>query len=169
MVLSIRYLSSSAIDLDDKANAAVRVGLVFAFAGLATGSLWAKFTWGAWWTNDKQLNGAAITTLIYLAYLLLRTSMDDEEKRGRISAVYNIFAFAMMLLFIFVLPRLGDSIELHPGKGGNPAFSNYDLDNKLRMLFYPAVICWIGVGYWIYTIRYRMQRVSRKIDQRYEE
>lgn len=169
MVLSIRHLGSNSLDHDDKASAAVRVGLVFAFCGLATGSLWAKFTWGAWWTSDKQLNGAAMVTLIYLAYLLLRSSLEDDAKRARISAVYNIFAFVMMILFIFVLPRMGSSIELHPGKGGNPAFSNYDLDNKLRLLFYPAVICWIGMAYWMYTLRYRLQRINRRIDDRYDD
>ena len=169
MVQSIRLLAGGNLKWDLKSEAAVKVGLVFAFAGLATGSLWARFTWGAWWTADKQLNGAALVTLIYLAYLVLRSTVEDDEKRARTSAVYNIFAFVMLLLFIFIIPRMGDSIELHPGKGGNPAFSNYDLDNKLRMMFYPAVIAWIAIGYWIYSIRYRISVLDKKLDDYDEE
>jgi heme exporter protein C len=88
--------------------------------------------------------------------------MDDPLKRGRISAVYNIFAFVIMIVFIQVLPRLTDS--LHPGNGGNPAFSNYDLDNNMRLVFYPAMIGWIGVGYWIWDLRTRWMRLKEESD-----
>ena len=100
------------------------MGMFFSFMGLFTGMVWAKFTWGAWWTNDPKLNGTAITILIYLAYFVLRNSMDDARKKARISAVYNIFAFVMMIVFIGILPRMTDS--LHPGNGGNPGFNSYD-------------------------------------------
>jgi heme exporter protein C len=160
---SIRYLSSSNLNEDNGALQAVNTGLVFALLGLATGSLWARFTWGTWWVDDTKLNGAAITTLIYLAYLILRSSVNDEAKRARLSAVYNIFAYVMLLLFLMVIPRLTDS--LHPGSGGNPAFSKYDLDSSLRMIFYPAVAAWIGLAYWIYTILKRMAIIKQKIEE----
>jgi hypothetical protein len=79
--------------------------------------------------------------LSYLAYLVLRNSMEDEQKRASISAIYGIFAFVIMIVFIGILPRMTDS--LHPGKGGNPGFNTYDLDNQMRMVFYPAVLAWI--------------------------
>ena len=82
--------------------------MVFGVIGLLTGSLWARYTWGAWWVNDTKLNGAAATMLVYVAYMLLRNSMTDEQKRARIAAVYNIFAYFMMLVLIMVLPRLTD-------------------------------------------------------------
>ena len=127
-------------------------------SGTFPGMVWAKFTWGAWWTNDPKLNGTAITILIYLAYFVLRNSMDDARKKARISAVYNIFAFVMMIVFIGILPRMTDS--LHPGNGGNPGFNSYDLDNGLRMVFYPAVIGWILVGTWIASLRYRLKALQ---------
>ena len=154
---SIQYLSKGNLIDDYKAEETARVGVVFGILGLITGSIWAKFTWGAWWTNDVKLNGAAATMLVYFAYFLLRNSMDDEEKRARIAAVYSIFAFALMAVFIFILPRMTDS--LHPGNGGNPAFSNYDLDSRMRLVFYPAVIGWILLGIWITDIRVRIRRI----------
>ncbi len=158
LIYSIRYLSGNSIAHDIAAANAAHVGLVFAIAGLVTGSLWARFTWGAWWVSDPRLNGAAIGVLIYLAYFVLRSSVGDDEKSARLGAVYNIFAFVMMLLFVMVLPRLTDS--LHPGVGGNPAFNKYDLDDNLRVVFYPAVIGWIGMGLWLLEVRNRIARIE---------
>lgn len=162
LVQSIRYLQNSRHENDTKAVNAAQVGLFFCFPGLLTGSLWAKFTWGTWWTfQDPKLNGVAISILIYLAYFILRTSVDDEQKKARISAVYNIFAFVMMNVFIMILPRLTDS--LHPGNGGNPAFGKYDLDDQMRLVFYPAVIGWVLFSYWIFEIKTRISAISNQV------
>lgn len=145
------------------ASEAAKVGIFFGFLGLATGMLWAKYTWGAWWVNDAKLNGAAASILVYLAYFMLRSSLDEEQKRARISAVYSIFAFSLMLVFIMILPRLTDS--LHPGNGGNPGFGSYDLDRKMRMVFYPAVIGWSLIGVWIWEIRVRIGLINEVMNQ----
>lgn len=164
VIYSIRYLSGFNAGYDLIARQAVYAGLLFGILGLMTGSLWARFTWGQWWVSDTKLNGAAITTLIYLAYIILRGSIQEEQSRARISAVYNIFAFVILVVMLMILPRLNDS--LHPGNGGNPAFSKYDLDNSLRMVFYPAVMGWIGISLWILQIRIRMARIVEKTENR---
>ncbi|MEX2379126.1 MAG: cytochrome c biogenesis protein [Vicingaceae bacterium] len=164
MIYSIKNLSSSNLEDDRKAIQMVNVGIIFGILGTITGSIWAKFTWGAFWTNDVKLNGSAITMLIYLAYVILRGSMDDEQKRARISAVYNIFAFVLLLVFIGILPRMTDS--LHPGNGGNPGFNNYDLDNNMKLVFYPAVLGWILLGLWLSNIRIRMANLKEKLINR---
>ncbi len=157
---SIKYLRSNDLNHDDWAVEMATSGLVLGLLGIVTGSLWARFTWGAWWVNDPKLNGAAIAMLIYFAYFILRQSFDDDRKRARLSAVYNIFAFIFMIVFIGILPRLTDS--LHPGNGGNPAFSQYDLNSDMRMVFYPAVIGWAMLSYWIVTLRLRLRRMERE-------
>lgn len=163
VIYSIKYLNSSNENDDLIAVESVNVGIICCFVGLATGMIWAKFTWGDYWTNDPKLNGSAISTLMYLAFIVLRSSIDEEQKRAKISAIYNIFAFPMMIVLIFVLPRLTDS--LHPGNGGNPGFSNYDLDNRMRLVFYPAVLGWIMIGTWIMTIRYRIRLIENRRNQ----
>ena len=137
-IYAIIYLAKNELRYDHWSSQLAHTGLIFGLLGLLTGSLWARYSWGAWWVNDPQLNGVAITLLIYLAYFILRNSIQDYHKRARISAVYNIFAFMMLVVFVGLVPKVTDS--LHPGKGGNPAFNKYDLDNTLRMVFYPAVI-----------------------------
>jgi heme exporter protein C len=99
--------------------------------------------------------------LIYLAYLVLRGSLEDEQKRARIAAVYNIFAFVLLIVFIGILPRMTDS--LHPGNGGNPGFNNYDLDNNMKLVFYPAVLAWILLALWIANLRLRISRLKENL------
>jgi heme exporter protein C len=160
---SLKTLSTNSLVNDNKAYDAAVTGFFFSLPGIATGSLWAKYTWGTWWTfQDPKLNGVAISILIYLAYFILRSSIEDEQKKARISAVYNVFAFVMMNVFIMILPRLTDS--LHPGNGGNPAFSKYDMDNSMRLVFYPAVIGWILFSFWLYELKNRMSVLKSKLD-----
>ena len=157
MIYSISYLRTENRLNDLYAKELAITGFFLATLGLITGSIWARFTWGAFWTNDPKLNGTAVTMLIYLAYFVLRGSVEDPVKRGRLAAIYNVFSFVMMIVFIQILPRLTDS--LHPGNGGNPAFSQYDLDSKMRMVFYPAVVGWTLVGVWITNLRIRYQKL----------
>ncbi len=158
VIYSIKYLSGSAVRDDLVAVESVNVGLFFSILGLITGMLWAKYTWGAYWSNDPKQNSAAIATLLYLAYLVLRSSIDEQQKRAKITAVYNVFAFPVMLSLLFILPRLTDS--LHPGNGGNPGFNSYDLDKNMRVVFYPACLGWILFGVWLLTLRVRIRQLD---------
>lgn len=160
VVYSIKYLSSGDENHDLRAVEGVNTGIVFGFLGLATGMIWGKYTWGSPWPNDPKMNSAAIATLMYLAYIVLRNSLQEEQRRARISAVYNIFAFPIMIVLLFILPRMTDS--LHPGNGGNPGFSSYDLDSRMRLVFYPACLGWILIGLWISTLRFRIRKIENK-------
>lgn len=84
--------TTSPID-DFYSKAFAATGTLYGFLGLSTGAIWANYQWGSPWSGDPKQNGAAIAMLIYLAYFVLRGSMTDEDKRSRIAAVYNIFAF----------------------------------------------------------------------------
>ena len=156
------YLSKSNIKDDINAEKFANTGILLGSLGVITGSLWARFTWGAWWVNDSKLNGAAISILIYFAYVVLRNSMDEEQKRAKVAAVYNIFACVLMLVFVMVYPRLNQVDSLHPGNGGNPGFSSYDLDKNMRIVFYPAVLGWILIGIWISRLSARVEAVAYK-------
>jgi len=160
VVQSIKYLSSNNQENDLKAVQSVNAGIIFGMLGIITGAVWARFTWGQAWSFDVKQNFAAIAMLLYFAYLVLRNAIDEEQKRAKISAIYNIFAFPMMVVLLFVLPRLSDS--LHPGNGGNPGFNSYDLDSRMRMVFYPACLGWILIGYWIYTLLFRVSSLENK-------
>jgi heme exporter protein C len=125
--------------------------------------IWANYTWGAPWHGDPKQIGAAIALLVYFAYFVLRGSFDNQEQRARLSSIYNIFAFATMVPLLFIIPRLPDVASVHPGNGGNPGFNAYDLDSRMRLVFYPAVIGWFLVGLWIVTLRVRVKALYEKI------
>ena len=162
-IYSIRYLRSSSENDDLMAVESANVGIIFGILGLITGAVWAKFTWGEAWSNDPKQNSAAIALLVYLAYLVLRNALEEEQKRGRISAVYNIFAFPIMVVLLFILPRMTDS--LHPGNGGNPGFNTKDMAPELRPVFYPAVLGWILISVWITPLRYRIRKVENRLNE----
>ena len=157
---SIKYLRTGDLQDDIYAVQFTNTGIFFSILGMLTGMEWAQYTWGAAWSNDPKQLGTAMSMLIYFAYSILRGGLKDEEKKAKISAVYNVFAFAMMIPLIFILPRMVDS--LHPGNGGNPAFAKYDLDSDMRKVFYAAVIGWIMLGWWIATLKTRLGLVRFK-------
>jgi len=163
VIYSINYLRTGKQAYDLASTECVKTGLFFYAMGLITGMIWAKFTWGDYWSNDPKQNSAAIGCLLYCAYMILRNSIEEEQKRGKIAAIYNIFAFPIMVVLLFIIPRMTDS--LHPGSGGNPAFGKYDLDNSMKVAFYPAMLGWSLVAIWIATLRYRMQLIDYNQNQ----
>lgn len=160
VVYSIKYLRTEDPKFDIYASKLANMGVAFGVLGIVTGMIWANYTWGEPWSNDPKQNASAISLLIYLAYFVLRSSIQDEQQRSKVSSVYNIFAFSLMIPLLFILPRMADS--LHPGNGGNPGFNAYDLDSDLRKVFYIAILGWTLLGYWIASISVRLELTQQK-------
>lgn len=158
---AVKYLRKPSTENDIWSVEFANTGLALGLLGIFTGMIWANYTWGSPWHGDPKQNGAAISLLVYLAYFVLRGSVENHEQRARLSAVYNIFAFASMIPLIFIIPRMTSS--MHPGSGGNPGFNMYDLDSNMRLVFYPAVIGWILLGGWIATLRIRTKLIEEKL------
>ncbi|MFL5731101.1 MAG: cytochrome c biogenesis protein [Cytophagaceae bacterium] len=162
-IFSIMYLAGHKHSNDNFAVEAANTGIAFGVLGLITGMIWAKFTWGQYWSGDPKQNASAIGLLIYLAYMVLRGSFSDDQQRARISAIYNIFAFPILFALLYILPRQAKD-SLHPGNGGNPAFSSYDLNFDMKLVFYPSVIAFILLAVWITILRTRMRNADDKLN-----
>ena len=171
LVNAVRYLRTLNLKYDIQSRHFATVGIVFGILGYATGTIWMSYTWAdpnnpafesfSAIAREPKLIGAAIALLIYFAYMVLRDSINDMDKRARISAVYNVFAYAMLFPSIWIVPRLLPS--LHPGGSeGNPALDTRDIDNSMRMVFYPAVIGWTLLGLWITTLKIRLSLLKEK-------
>lgn len=170
-IYSIKYLRGFNYRNDLFAKNFAAVGSVFGILGYLTGIVWANYTWVsdqnqslANILKEPKLIGAAIALLIYGAYFVLRGSFTDIDKRARVSAVYNIFAFVMLFPSIWIIPRMVGS--LHPGApgsdSGNPALNFNDVDSRLRIVFYPAIIGWTLLGVWLATLKIRLELLSDK-------
>ena len=93
MIASVAYLVTSQRRWDSLALSSAEIGLVFTIAATASGSVWAKPAWNVWWTWDPRLTTYTILFLLYVAYFMLRSAMEDPARRARFAAVYGIFAF----------------------------------------------------------------------------
>ncbi len=162
-IFSIRYLRGFHEKEDLVAIEAANVGVLFGILGLITGMIWAKSTWGAFWVRDPKLDGAAVGMFIYMAYMVLRGSIDDTHKRAKVSAVFNIFAFILWIVFVMVLPRMSSS-TIHPGQDGAPVMA-LKLSSSTRIVFWPAMLGWMLLGFWIMNLRIRIRKLSIKNEE----
>ena len=170
VVNSIRYLRTLNHKYDIYARQFAVVGIVFGLLGYATGAIWMSYTWAdpnnplfdsfSALAREPKLIGTAVALLIYFAYMVLRDSINDMDKRARISAVYNIFAYAMLFPAIWIMPRLLPS--LHPGQEGNPALDFKDVSPLMRMVEWPAFLGWALLGVWITTLKIRLNLLKEK-------
>lgn len=160
LVYSLLFLSKYDLRKDVMASSAAGVGAFFGILGFATGTLWATYTWGGTLTDDPKQMCTAIAILIYLAYLVLRMSIHDVDKRARISAVFNIFAYALLIPLTYIIPRMVDS--LHPGSATTPGFASKDTDGTMKLVLYPAFIGWTLLSVWIFTLVVRYRKLQLK-------
>lgn len=165
VIFAIKYLSKQNLNDDLWSESFIKIGILTGILGCVTGSSWASITWQSWWpVDDPKLNGVAIGMFMYLAYLILRSTLKDPYQKARISSVYAVLIFPIFMALIAIMPKLSED-SLHPGSGGTVGFNKYDLDNTLRMFFYPAVIGWILIFSWITVLRYRFETLKNKIQE----
>jgi heme exporter protein C len=159
VVYSIMYLKTNQLKYDLISNELINTGLWFGFFGIITGMEWASIQWGAPWNNDPKQVGAALTLLIYCAYMVLRNSMKDQDKKARLASVYNIFSFAIIIPLIYIIPA--HFASLHPGSDNKPFEALKTQDTLLKYVSIPAFFGWILFGIWITEIRVRMKKIEQ--------
>jgi heme exporter protein C len=94
LIGSVGYLATRRDGCDRLAAAAAELGVVFTGITIASGSIWGKPTWGAWWTWDARLTSTAVLFLVYVGYLLLRAMVEEPDQRARFAAVVGIVGAA---------------------------------------------------------------------------
>jgi len=99
----IAYLARGERRWDILALSSVEIGLTFITMTVVTGSLWARPAWGTYWTWEPRLTISAVQLLIYIAYGMLRASIDSPERKARFAAVYGIVAFVTVPLSWFAI------------------------------------------------------------------
>jgi heme exporter protein C len=164
-VVGIIYLRTARQKWDIVGLAAVEIGMVFALINVVTGSIWARPIWNTWWTWDPRLTTATIMLLIYAAYLMLRSGIDEPNRRARFGAIYAIIGFLSVPLTFFSA-RLFRTI--HPvviganQPGGEGAF---DMTADMRVVFFFSLFVFTVLFIDLMWHRIRLGQLSDKVEQ----
>jgi heme exporter protein C len=109
--LRLLWLGDERYDLES--YTAVHIGLIFGVLTLVTGSIWARVSWGVWWTwSSRQLVMFLVLFLFYAAYFMLRYSVEAGRRRANMSAVYALFGIVLVPIS-FLAIRLSQDL-IHP-------------------------------------------------------
>jgi heme exporter protein C len=156
MIASCIYLAKRSIKRDHLASSAAELGLLFCILATATGSIFAKATWGSFWNWDPRETSIVILLMIYGAYFALRSAVPDPEKRRVFAAVYTILAFVTVPFLVFVVPRI--TASLHPENTMNPAKPG--MDPKTLKVFLGSLLAYTGLFVWMLRLKMRVLRLE---------
>jgi heme exporter protein C len=159
------YLARGERRWDLVALASVEIGVIFTFANIVSGAIWARPIWNTWWTWDPRLVTATVMELVYIAYLMLRQGIEDPDRRARFGAVYGIVGFLSVPL-TFLSIRIFRTI--HPvviGSGDPTAQGAFDMSPKMRVAFFYSLFTFTFVYITVLWHRLRLQRLSEKVEQ----
>lgn len=112
-LFGVLYLAKRKEIFDKLALASAEVGVIFCTLVIVTGPIWARGTWGAWWTWDPRLTVTLLLWFVYLAYLMLRSFTDGGERTARFAAVYGIVGLLVIPLNYFAIELFGGG-AMHP-------------------------------------------------------
>jgi heme exporter protein C len=159
------YLVKKDLKWDIYEVAAVEISLVFFFITIVLGSIWARPIWNTWWTWDPRLTTAAVTELIYIAYFMLRQSLEDPDRRARFGAVYTLLGAVSAPITFFAI-RLFRTI--HPvvvGSGDPNAEGGFSMTGDMRLAFFFALFAFTIVFIDLFWNRIRMGLLEQKVEQ----
>ena len=100
---ALRLEASTRNTIGSAVSSAAEVGLAFTTVVLITGPLWARPVWGIWWTWDARLTSTFVLWVLYVSYLLLRTLVEEPDRRALLSSLFGIFAFLDVPLVFFAI------------------------------------------------------------------
>jgi heme exporter protein C len=162
-IAGIAYLRSRSPRWDWWGVAAVEVGIVAAFIGTVTGSIWARPVWNTWWTWDPRLTTVTILLLTYAGYMMLRGALDEPERRARYGAIFAILAFVNVPLVYFSTRIVERTVHPVVFAGDNP---NAEGDMALTPAMNDALlICMIfGLLFFTWLLLRRVQLARREAE-----
>ena len=170
-IMAIKHLRSGDASWDMRSYVAIHLSIILGVGVLATGSIWARASWGHWWVWDEPvLVSFLVVFLLYCVYYPLRFSIEDPERQARYSSVFAIAAGAFVPLN-FIAVRLAQSFT-HPRvlsqTGGN-------LPGEMRLTFLVSLlaVALLYVTLWKLELTaksasMRLKRLRRKLEERRE-
>ena len=152
----LRLLMTRNERYDLESYTAVHQGTIFGVLTLVTGAIWAKASWGVWWTwSSNQLVLFLVLFLFYCAYFMLRFSIEPGPRRERISAVYALFGVALIPVSFFAIRLANDFIH--------PTVFTRDGPQMTGEMFFAFCVSWGSITLLAYVM-YRVELAGKRID-----
>jgi heme exporter protein C len=164
-IAGIAYLRGGNRQWDRIGRSSVEIGLVFTVMATASGSIWARPAWNTWWTWDPRLVTYTIMALLYVAYLMLRQSIEDPERQMRFAAVYGLVAFVSVPI-TFLSIRWWRTI--HPvviGSGSPTAEGGFDMTAPMRVTFFFSLFTFTLFYVALLWNRVRLARLAERVEE----
>ena len=165
-ISAIIFLRKGLFIYDAVTESAVEIGLVFTLIAIITGSIWARPIWNTWWTWDPRLTTVLVMELIYAAYLLLRSGVDDPARRAKYAAVYAIAGFVSVPL-TFLSIRIFRTI--HPvivGGSNSAAAGSFAMTGRMQVAFFASLAAFSILFAAFYWHRLRLGLLQKKLEDR---
>ena len=159
-VANLLYVWKRSPKFDWLGVACAEVGIACITIVLITGPIWAKPVWGIWWTWDARLTSTFILWILYVCYLLLRTLVDEPDRRALLSALYGIFAFVDVPI-VFGAIRWWRTQHPAPVIMGG---ANSGLEPTMRAVFFLNVLAMHVLAAFLITERYMLERNMHDIE-----
>lgn len=151
--------------LAEKSHNSACLGMLFVILTVITGSIWARISWGSFWNWDPRETSIVVLLLVYIAYFSLHSALGRSGSRDRITAVYLIFAMAMVPFFAFIVPRVYPS--LHPDPIINPD-RQVHLEERMKLTLLASAVSFMLLYFYMFSIMNRMSILKKKIGDRHE-
>lgn len=165
VIAAIAYLKTNDMRWDVAGMAGIEIGMVFMALCIVSGSIWARPIWNAWWTWDPRLTTALVMELVYAAYLLLRSGVDEPSRRAKYAAVYAIVGFVSVPL-TFLSIRIFRTI--HPViVGGDPSSAgSFAMTGRMQAAFFASLIAFSILFAAFYWHRLRLGNIEKALEER---
>jgi heme exporter protein C len=159
-VANLLYVWRRQAKWDSLGVSAAEVGLAFITIVLITGPIWAKPVWGIYWTWDARLTSTFVLWLLYISYLLLRTLIEEPDRRALLSSLFGIFAFLDVPL-VFGAIRWWRTQHPAPVIMGGPGSG---LEPTMRAVFFFSVFALHALMVFLIAERYGLEKLRMELD-----
>ena len=148
----LAYLATRRLAWDQRSQAAGEVGWLCTTLTLATGSAWAHEAWGTWWTWEPRLTSCLVLWIMFAGLFLVRSSIDDPDRRARISGVLALAAMADVPL-VFMATRWFRGV--HP--------VTPEMDPAMRVVLLVSVLCFSALFAYLALVRRRQLALAERV------
>jgi heme exporter protein C len=158
---ALRHLWKRQEGADLESYVAIHLGVIFGAMTLITGSIWARASWGVWWTwSSRQLVLFLVLFLFYCAYFMLRFSVEPGPRRANLSAVYAIFGVVLIPISFLAIRLAEDFIH--------PTVITLDGPQMAGSMFFTFCVSWAALLTTASAL-YRIELAGKRIDARLHE